>query len=421
MDIAVIGAGISGLTTAYYVSNFARVTVYEKQTYIGGLGAEIRSFGASGEKYNIFFSRTDKAVFSILEELGLEDLLVWNKVKQAVLVKTKLYSAGTPESLLKFPGLNLQDKAALIKFALRMKAIKNPKKLVDQKIPKWLKQSSSVAVYEKFFLPLLYYKFKEFDDVSAAYMLARFMENKQDEIGSLKGGLKVLLDETQERIFKAKGKMLLSQMVTSIKLQSDGKWAVFSPQGTRIFDAVVSTLPITDTGLLYSKLKESIPGLEDIKYLSVGCLRLTLKRCLSKNRYWLYMSDWDQYEKTRVIVDSSAINSNNIIYFPRYYRKEIIPQTEIRKEAIIALKQINSNFDENWIEQELFFEDQNVEPVLTPEFLKLRTQVSEDFNGLYVNESVSIEEMLKTINTAIIKSKTIAKRIKKKYARNSSS
>ena len=36
MDIAVIGGGISGLTAAYYLGNSHRVTLYEKNDYVGG-------------------------------------------------------------------------------------------------------------------------------------------------------------------------------------------------------------------------------------------------------------------------------------------------------------------------------------------------------------------------------------------------
>ena len=36
MQIAVVGSGIAGLTTAYYLTNHHEVTVFEKNDYIGG-------------------------------------------------------------------------------------------------------------------------------------------------------------------------------------------------------------------------------------------------------------------------------------------------------------------------------------------------------------------------------------------------
>ena len=41
MNIAIIGAGISGLTAAYYLQGKHRVTLYESQQRIGGHTATI--------------------------------------------------------------------------------------------------------------------------------------------------------------------------------------------------------------------------------------------------------------------------------------------------------------------------------------------------------------------------------------------
>jgi predicted NAD/FAD-binding protein len=76
MNIAIIGAGISGLTAAYYLHKTHNVTVYEKNNYIGGHTAT-KDVEWQGDKqavdtgFIVYNDRTYPRFISLLEELGI--------------------------------------------------------------------------------------------------------------------------------------------------------------------------------------------------------------------------------------------------------------------------------------------------------------------------------------------------------------
>ena len=76
MNIAIIGAGISGLTAAYYLHKTHDVTVYEKNDYIGGHTAT-KDVEWQGDKqavdtgFIVYNDRTYPRFISLLEELGI--------------------------------------------------------------------------------------------------------------------------------------------------------------------------------------------------------------------------------------------------------------------------------------------------------------------------------------------------------------
>jgi len=75
-NIAIIGSGISGLTTAYLLSKKHSVTVFEKKDYIGGHTATV-DIEKSGEKYAIdtgfivFNNKTYPNFLALLDEIGI--------------------------------------------------------------------------------------------------------------------------------------------------------------------------------------------------------------------------------------------------------------------------------------------------------------------------------------------------------------
>lgn len=77
MKIAIVGAGISGLTAAYYLNPNHEITVFEANSYIGGHTNTIE-VESHGQTYSIdtgfivFNDRTYPCFCNLLEELGVE-------------------------------------------------------------------------------------------------------------------------------------------------------------------------------------------------------------------------------------------------------------------------------------------------------------------------------------------------------------
>ena len=76
MDIAIIGAGITGLSAAYDLTKGGHtVTVYEARPYAGGLAAGFRDgrWEWSLDHFYHHWFASDDAVIELIDELGARD------------------------------------------------------------------------------------------------------------------------------------------------------------------------------------------------------------------------------------------------------------------------------------------------------------------------------------------------------------
>lgn len=69
--VAIIGAGVAGLSAAYYLCKTINVTIFEKETYVGG--RVLTSNSPPGEHGAEFLLKTEKSLIRLLHELGLEE------------------------------------------------------------------------------------------------------------------------------------------------------------------------------------------------------------------------------------------------------------------------------------------------------------------------------------------------------------
>ena len=119
MKIAIIGGGLAGMTTAFYLSRRGhRVTVYEKEKDLGGLA---RSFALKNnflEEYYHHIFLTDTYTIKLIEEAGLDSGLVWEESRMGLYCDNSVYAFGTPLDLLRFKPLSLIDKLGLLSVLL---------------------------------------------------------------------------------------------------------------------------------------------------------------------------------------------------------------------------------------------------------------------------------------------------------------
>jgi len=101
MKIAVIGSGIAGLTSAYYLSREHRVSVFEKNNYIGGhtCTSDVRINGSMYAVDTGFIVFNDKT-YPRFKRLLTELKVVWRDTEMS-------FSVRDPKSGLEFNGHNL--------------------------------------------------------------------------------------------------------------------------------------------------------------------------------------------------------------------------------------------------------------------------------------------------------------------------
>jgi len=111
LKIAVVGAGITGIVSAYELSKQnIQVDLYEKDSEIGGIAGTFSYDGFSLEKYYHHFFKSDKYIEKLSKEVGVYDNLKWVNTPMGYFSQGALYDFGTPVSLLKFKPLDFLDK-----------------------------------------------------------------------------------------------------------------------------------------------------------------------------------------------------------------------------------------------------------------------------------------------------------------------
>lgn len=161
-----IGAGPMGLAAAFELAKRnVQVTVFERDSRLGGMSAHIDFAGTPIERYYHFVCAPDHETFAMLKELALEDRLRWTDTHMGFYYPGKLHDWGTPLGLLKFPGLPLWSKLRYGLHVLRAKSITDWKPYDAISSTEWLKRWVGTKAYDVLWKKLFHYKFYELETV----------------------------------------------------------------------------------------------------------------------------------------------------------------------------------------------------------------------------------------------------------------
>jgi protoporphyrinogen oxidase len=114
MHVGIVGGGISGLTTAYYLLKAGhQATIYEAGPEVGGLAAAVRVQGVWVDKFYHCILPSDVGLLSLVEEIGLGANIYWQETEMGFLYRDHLYPLTTPMDLLRFSAISLTDRLRL--------------------------------------------------------------------------------------------------------------------------------------------------------------------------------------------------------------------------------------------------------------------------------------------------------------------
>ena len=334
MRIAIIGAGITGLTAGYRLSQKGhQVTIFEKEDYVGGLVGGFRPSAESWSLENYFhhFFISDHVLQNLAAELGLSDKLFFRRPKSSVFFNGKISQLDSPLSVLKFPHLPLPDKLRTGLVTAYLKTTNDWKGFEKITAVEWLKKFYGQKAFEVLWQPLLKAKFgDEADKVSMVWFWAR-IKKRSTKLGYIRGGFQVLIDKLVEKIKEADGEIVLNHEV------ANHHNLVY---GNQKFDRVILTTPIKSE-----------------KFTMIGALNLILilkEPFLTDGAYWLNINEPDfpfvaVVEHTN-FVDKKHYSGNNILYIGGYYPQEHeyfkMSKEDIFAEFLLHLQKINPTFDQ---------------------------------------------------------------------------
>ena len=415
--LAIIGGGYTGLCCAKkLIDNDFDVTIYEETDKVGGMAKCIDHNGIKIEKHYRHIFKSDQYVIDLLNEFNLLNELQWEKTKMAYYSNDGLYEFGTPISLLKYKPLTLIEKIRFGMSIIKIKLIKNYKKIEKYTAEEWIIKNCGKAVYEKIWEPLLISKFgNKKDEVSMSWLWGKINLRSSssaadgERLGYLDGSFEKLTIELEKYLKKNNCDIKTNESVTKVHKEGS-KYLVKTNHNESEFDYVVSTVSYNITQSIFEGLltEEELKRMTAVNYVCAKTLLIFSKKSLTPF-YWINIGNKEFpfggiIEHTNMI-DKSKYNDINLIYISNYIDKNDslykLNAKELFAEYDRYLKRLNQDFQANDVIDLLCFEENDAQPIIQTNYSNkiLNTNLKE--KGLFVANMAQIYPEDRGMNYAI--------------------
>lgn len=381
MKIGIIGAGFTGLASAYYLSKEGHeVVVFERDEKPGGLavGYKERGWDWTLEHHYHHWFTNDKSVLALASEIHHK--VFAPRPKTSSFVDGGIYQLDSPTSLLKFPRLTILDR---VRMGVSLALLKyNPvwKPLEKYKAEPYLKKTMGLRGYKKLWEPLMVNKLGKYaDKVSLAWFWARVYK-RTPSLAYPEGGFLAFAKHIQD-VAEKKG-VVFHYNTEVISLSSDSKPEITykkTKTETQTFDRVIVTVP----SMLFTKFGKNLPEeylTRAKKRISIGAVNLVLrlnKQFLTDGTYWLNMCELKS-PILAVVEHTNYMNGkhydNEHIVYVGNYMEQTDPRFTMEPEKLLKLYEpwllkINPEFKKSIISYKVF-KAPFAQPIIFPNYSK---------------------------------------------------
>jgi protoporphyrinogen oxidase len=406
--IAIIGAGITGLTAAYYLlRRGADVTVFEAQSQAGGLAATFDYGEFWWDRFYHCILTSDKPLLELIDDLGLSESLRWRQTRVGFFALGKLFSVSTTREFLSFPLLTLWDKLRLAFGILHVCSIRDPRALESIPVSDWIIQVFGKRNYQRFWGPLLKCKLGSCrEEASAAFMWATITRlystrnkgaGKQEQLGYVCGGYRTVFNRLQERIESLGGRIVTGAPVQRIQSR-DNAMDVSIAGRHHQFDHVIATIPSKLLAQIAPQLSPDYQEkLNAIRYLGIVCFVLVARRPFSPF-YVTNLCD-EQIPFTGLIEMTNLIHTDetagrHLIYLPKYTAPDdplfLASEDELWATFRVALQRVIPDITDADIERRFLFRERFVQPLPVLQYSDLAPSMATGVPGLILANTTQI-------------------------------
>ncbi|MBI3943771.1 MAG: NAD(P)/FAD-dependent oxidoreductase [Chloroflexi bacterium] len=424
-NIAILGAGIAGLTAGYDLTKAGhRVTIFEKWPGLGGQASTFPVTGTRLERYYHHLFTSDRDEVQLMEELGIGDKMTWHESKMGIFRNGRIYDFVTPIDLLKFTAIPLIDRLRAGLIALYAQRIKDWRPLEQITAATWARRYFGEKVYAAIWGPLVRGKFGDYaDQVSMAWLwgklaLRRSLKGEgilKEKLGYPAGSWEVISQTLADAITSRGGRILLDSPATRI-LVEDGRACrveVAAPGAWRLppedwergevfpgrFDAILATVP----SFIFTQIVPDLPPeyrhlLSEVRYQSALVMLLQIKRSLSRI-YWLNIAEPDipfvgLIEHTNLI-SPETYEGKRFLYIANYVDKDTNPLYGMTNEELLEtylpyIQRVNPEFNRDWIEKLWVFREDAAQPIITCGYSQRIPDYRTPIPGLYLANTTQI-------------------------------
>jgi protoporphyrinogen oxidase len=394
MTVAVIGAGLCGLSAGYELSKKGiDVAIFEKGE-VGGLVSSHNINNYHIEKYYHHIFRSDETILKLISDLGLSSKLKWLKGTTGYYNNGKIYPLNTPKEILQYPYLSLFEKVKLASLVLRSKR-KNIEDLDNITATNFILNTAGKSVYENFFEPLLKSKFgDEKDTVSASWLLSRIKIRSDrslggERLGYLKGGFYLLVEAMLKEIEDRRGEIKKTP-VNKLIIKDNKVNGIETDNKFIGCDNIISTTSATVLNKIIGT-----PLIKGIKYQGTTCAIFALKERLMENIYWLNIkADIKADVPFGAVIEHTNFApfddyGEHLVYVTSYFNDLNNPLWKMSEEEVIklylgGLKKLFPGFNENVIKWWKLARNIDTAPIFETGFRNKVLPYKTKIRGLYL-------------------------------------
>jgi protoporphyrinogen oxidase len=430
--VAVIGAGVAGLTAAYRLVQRGHVPdVYERWPGLGGQAATLDvGDGHLIERYYHHWFTSDRHIVELCEELGIGDQIEWRESSVGMFAEGEAHPFTTPMDLLRFspmsPLARVRMGAAVVWLQRRHPTV-DP--FHDMTARDWVRRAMGPQAWDKVWGPLLRGKYGErADDIAMAWLWGKLTTRRQikgeearkELLGYPGQSFEPLYAELQRRIEDGGGRVLIDRPAARLAAADGDGFLVtggaadsfrrghdpreFEAGGEpERYDAAIATVPsdifeqMLDPSLAGSVGEEYLDRVRRTEYQAALCLVLELDRRFGRF-YWLNVADPELpfiglIEHTNFI-EPERYGGRRFLYVANYVAQDdrllTLSPDELLEEYTPGLRRVNPDFSAGWVKQKWMFREPAAQPIVPAGYVHRIPPLRTPVDGLVLANTTQI-------------------------------
>lgn len=397
--IAVIGAGIGGLSAAFDLAQAGkRVTVYEAADHVGGLAAGFREphWDWSVERFYHHWFQTDSHMLRLMADLGLSDKVIFPRPTTVMYHQGRFYPFDSIKAALLYPGLGWgihKVRFGLVGLYLRM--TNNWQALEKVTVDAWMRRWAGDRVYESMWEPMMIGKFGEVYArvVNMAWMWAR-LHARTTRLGTFEGGFQAFADAFADRLRELGVTIKLNTRIEAIRAHSAGGVVIDDEGSSEQYDQTL----VTTSPALLARLAPELPadyleGLLSLKSMGAVVMVVSLKHQLStEGYYWYNLPKQAGFPFLSLVehtnfVSADHFGGDHIVYIGDYLPQDHpnfeLSQDDLEQSFLPHLKKFNPDYESDWVNKTWLFRTKYAQPVPLVNHSQNIPAIRTPLNGLY--------------------------------------